>query len=78
MRTLSLRLPESMHNKIKELAKREGISINQLINSAITEKVSALETVEYLEKRGALGSRSKFDAVLTKVAADAPEEYDKL
>lgn len=75
---IKISISESMHNKIKELAKKDGVSINQLINSAISEKVSALETVDYFEKRGALGSRSKFDAVLSKVAAEAPEEYDSL
>lgn len=78
MSTLSVRLPKSVHKKIKELASKEGISINQLINSAISEKISALMTVEYLEKRGELGSREKFDAVLSKVAADEPENYDAL
>ncbi len=76
MSTLSIRLPKSVHEKIKELAKKEGVSINQLINSAVSEKISALITVEYLEKRGGLGSRKKFDAVLSKIAADEPEEYD--
>lgn len=37
MSTLSIRLPDSLHEKIKELAKKEGISMNQLINSAVSE-----------------------------------------
>jgi hypothetical protein len=37
MSTLSLRLPESMHRQLAEMAKREGVSINQLINSAVGE-----------------------------------------
>lgn len=78
MSTLSIRLPKSVHKKIKELAKKEGISINQLINSAVSEKISALMTVEYLENRGELASRDKFDTVLSKIAADEPEEYDVL
>jgi len=42
MSTMSLRLPDSIHRHIKEIAKREGVSINQLITTAVTEKVSAL------------------------------------
>ena len=38
MGALSLRLPESIHRHIREIAKAEGVSINQLISSAITEK----------------------------------------
>jgi predicted HicB family RNase H-like nuclease len=32
MTALSLRLPQSLHQKVSELAEREGISINQLIS----------------------------------------------
>ena len=57
MTALSLRLPESLHRKLSELAEREGVSINQLINSAVAEKMSALMTEEYLATRAARGSR---------------------
>ena len=35
MSTMSLRLPESSHQRARELAKREGTSINQLIATAL-------------------------------------------
>ena len=60
------------------MAEREGISINQLINSAVAEKMSALMTEEYLEARAARRSRRKFDAVLAKVPDVAPEDTDHL
>ena len=74
MGALSLRLPESLHQKLGELAEREGISINQLITSAVAEKMSALMTEEYLAGRAKRASRRKFDAVLAKVPdVDVPE-----
>lgn len=51
MSTISLRLPESLHQKVKETAKKEGISINQFISSAVSEKMSAFVTEDFLEKR---------------------------
>ncbi|MFQ5435823.1 MAG: toxin-antitoxin system HicB family antitoxin [Anaerolineae bacterium] len=78
MSTLSLRLPDYLHNSIRELAKQEGVSINQLITLAIAEKMSALMTEEYLEKRAKRGSRAKYEAVLAKVPDVEPEEYDRL
>ena len=41
--------------------------MNQFITLAVTEKVSALMTVEYLEERAKRGSRQKFEAVLANV-----------
>ncbi len=78
MSTLSLRLPESLHRKLAELAKREGVSINQLINSAAAEKVAALLTEEYLEERAKRGSRKRVKSALSKVADIEPEDIDRL
>jgi uncharacterized protein (DUF1778 family) len=78
MSTLSLRLPNSLHEQIREMAKREGISINQFIASATAEKMSALLTEEYLNKRAQRASHQKFQAVLDKVPDVEPESYDKL
>jgi len=49
MSALSLRLPSSIHRHIKEIAKNEGVSINQFISSAVSEKISAITTEEYLK-----------------------------
>ena len=67
MSTISLRLPESLHDKARELARQENVSINQLVATALAEKLSALVTEEYLHERAKRGSRRKFEAVLRKV-----------
>ncbi len=67
MSTISLRLPESLHEKARELAKQEKVSINQFVATAVAEKLSALMTEEYLLARAKRGSRRKFEAVLRKV-----------
>lgn len=77
MSTISLRLPESLHKRVRELAKRENISINQLISTALAEKLSALLTQEYLEERGRRGRRTKFDRALAKVHDVEPDSKDK-
>ena len=60
MSAMSLRLPNSLHEAAKELAEREGISVNQLVATALAEKLSALMTVEYLQARAKRGTREKF------------------
>ena len=51
MSALSLRLPKSLHEQLRELAQEEGISVNQFVMLAVAEKVAAISTIEYLEKR---------------------------
>jgi predicted DNA-binding protein len=78
MSTLSLRLPESLHRRLGEVAKQEGVSINQLISAAVGEKMSALLTEEYLAARALRGSRKGFLAALSNVPDVEPEVGDQL
>jgi predicted DNA-binding ribbon-helix-helix protein len=78
MGALSLRLPESIHRHIREIAKAEGVSINQLISSAITEKISAIMTEEYLKERAGRANISDMEAILGKVADRGPLAGDEL
>ena len=78
MSTLSLRIPNSLHEQIRQLAKREGISINQFLASAAAEKMSALLTEEYIEARAKRASLKKFQKVLNKVPDSEPEDYDRI
>ena len=77
MATLSLRLPDSLHRHLKELAEKEKVSINQLISTAVAEKMSALMTADYLGALGRGGSREAFDAVLGKVPDAEPDPWDR-
>jgi len=78
MSTLSLRIPNSLHEQIRHLAKRDGISINQFLASAAAEKMSALLTEEYIEERAGRASLRKFQRVLKKVPDTEPEDFDRL
>ena len=78
MSMLSLRLPKSLYGDLKEIAKIEGVSMNQFVTIAIAEKIAALSTLDYLEKRARRGSREKLLAVLAKAPDVEAEEYDQL
>jgi hypothetical protein len=77
MSTLSVRLPTSLHRNLRELAQRGGISMNQLISSAVGEKLAALMTEDYLQRAGR-GTRKTYEAVLRRVPDVASEKRDEL
>lgn len=77
MSTLSLRLPDSLHESVRQLAAQEDISINQFIATAVAEKMAALMTLDYLAQRAARGNRAAFDRVLRQVPARAPIPGDE-
>ena len=78
MGALSVRLPESIHRHIREIAKNEGVSINQLISSAISEKMSAIMTEDYLKKRAARANIEDMKSILNKVKDRTPLQGDEL
>lgn len=78
MSMLSLRLPTSLHEQLRLVAKQEGISINQFITLAIAEKMATIDAKNYLQQRAQRGSREKLLAVLAKAPDIEPEEADKL
>ena len=74
MSAISLRLPNSLHKIARELAKGEGVSMNQFITLALAEKVSAIATETYLEERARRGDKVKFLAAMAKVADVEPAD----
>ena len=69
MSSLSVRLPDSLHDKVRELARRDHVSINQFIATAVAEKTSALLTVDYLEQR----ARRADPDLLTRLLSQVPD-----
>jgi post-segregation antitoxin (ccd killing protein) len=78
MSTISVDLPESLHAAAGELARASGVTVGQLMASALAEKVSALAGPGWLEARAARGDRARFEEALGRVADVEPEECDRL
>jgi hypothetical protein len=67
MTALTVRLPNSVHQKVKELALRDEISVNQFIAAAVSEKMASVMTLDYLKLEAAKGSRSDFDRFMNLI-----------
>ena len=77
MGTLSLRLPDSLHRKVRELAAKESLSIDQFVTIAVAEKVSALLAEEYLEERAQRANPPTVDRILARVPDVPPIPGDE-
>ena len=78
MSPLNLRLPDSVHRCIREIAKREGVSINLFIANAVSEKISALTTEDYIAARTQQARKGAFKKVLDRVSKRAPLPGDEI
>jgi hypothetical protein len=77
MSALNLHLSKSLHQAARELAAEDGISVNQLVTTALAEKISALRTVEYLQERAAHADESNWERIFSAIPDTEPEEADR-
>jgi len=73
-----LRLASSLQKEARKTAEREGVSLNQLINLAVAEKISALRTEEFFRERGAHASLAKARKLLRRAGNEPPRHGDEL
>lgn len=74
----ALRLPRSIKTEVERAARRDGISMNQFIATAVAEKLSALETREFFERRAARADYAAFDRIMQREGGEPPRDDDRL
>jgi hypothetical protein len=69
---VALRLQPSLLEEARRLAKEEGVALNQFINVAVAEKLSALRTERYFRERGAKGDIGRALEILDRAGVGNP------
>ena len=71
MSTLSIDIPDSLTDQLRQVAADQGITLDQFLSSAAAEKLRALMTTGYLRERAAHCDRAAFQRFLES-SPDAP------
>ncbi|EIC21274.1 hypothetical protein [Thiorhodovibrio frisius] len=74
----ALSAPQSILEAARRAAKRDGVSLNQFINTALAEKVATLETEAVFTRRAERADRARFLDVLKRLGRDPPRPGDEL
>jgi hypothetical protein len=69
---VALRLQTSLLQEAKRVAATEGVALNQLINVAVAEKLSALRTEDYFRERAGRASLTKARRILRRAGKGRP------
>jgi hypothetical protein len=69
---VALRLQTSLLGEARKLAASEGVALNQLINVAVAEKISALRTEDYFRERASRASIRKAKQILRRAGDGKP------
>ncbi len=68
----ALRLQPSLLEELRKAADAEDVALNQLVNTAVAEKLSALRTEKYFRERAARGDIEKALRILDRAGKGNP------
>ena len=72
MSRLTLRLPETLHRQLEELAQSEEISLNQYIVYALTRQVTSTYTVQAFPEKAVAQQQATYNALLQTLGEASP------
>ena len=78
MKTLQVRLPDSVHGRLKALAQQEGVSLNQVLVAAASNEVVRQETREFFQNASAKYDPAAFAEALAAVPDSPPVAGDEI
>lgn len=67
MSTITFRLPDSKHDKLKQLAKSQNISVNRLLDELSSMAIAGYDTKMQFELRRSVGDSNKGLEILDKL-----------
>jgi hypothetical protein len=73
-----LRLQSSLLKEVRRLAEEEAASVNQFINVAVAEKLSAMQMASYFRKRAKRANIPEAIALLDRLGTEPPRAGDEL
>lgn len=76
--TFPLRLPVSLKTALKELADRDGTSVNQFLVVAVAEKISAMKAEEFFRAHRERADEAEFLRILNREGGEPPRPEDQL
>ena len=67
-----MRLQASLLDEVRQVAETEGVALNQFINVAVAEKLSAIRSAEYFRERAERGTVARAKRILKQAGRGTP------
>jgi hypothetical protein len=76
--TFPLRLPRSVKAEVERRAKADGVSVNQFVATAVSEKLAVMYTAAFFSERCDRADFAAFDRLMRHKGGEAPKADDKI
>lgn len=78
MSTLSITIPESIRQRVESMAQADGVSMDALIATILSQRVAVADAESYVRRRASQGSAQQLLDVLALAPQVEPDSNDKL
>jgi hypothetical protein len=78
MSLATVAIPDSLYERVKQMAEEQHVSVDQFVASAVAEKMAVVEKEGYLALRASRADEKRFREALSHIPDTAPPEHDKL
>ena len=76
--TYPLRLPRSVKAEVKRRARKDGITVNQFVATAVAEKLAAMNTATFFAERRERADMKAFDRLMHREGGEPPRPDDEI
>lgn len=78
MSSLSISIPDSIRERMKSLAREDGVSLEAFIASVLSQRVAVAEADSYIRRRAGHGNAQQMLDLLAQAPKIEPEPHDRL
>ena len=78
MNLATVAIPDSLYQRLKQIAEQQQLSVDPFVASAVAEKMAVVEKEDFIARRANRADDKKFQEALDKIPDSAPAECDAL
>ncbi len=78
MSTLSISIPDSIHQRVEVLAREDGVEVDSFIATVLSQRIAVADADSYVRRRAARGSAQQMLDILAQAPKVEPDPDDRL
>jgi hypothetical protein len=78
MSTISIKIPDSVRNRVEDIAREDGVTVDDFVASVLLQRVAVANADSYVRSRAKSGSASQLVDLLGKAPNVVPDPADRI
>jgi hypothetical protein len=78
MSLAKVEIPDSLYERLKQVAEEERVTVDQWVASAVAEKIAVVDKEGYVARRARRADPGRFAEAVSSIPDEEPDERDRL